>query len=95
MGNMGIKFNVSERNLNESIGKLRNAKNKNFLCPFAFDVFFTTLEMNDKVCNSNDRIELSFASYHKPSELQSKDFVFYKAHPHARFWTKSNAVGSR
>ena len=51
MGNMGIKFNVSERNLNESIGKLRNPKNRFGYVHFAFDVFFSvaTLEGLDHV----------------------------------------------
>ena len=51
MGNMGIKFNVSERNLNESIGKLRNPKNRVGYVHFAFDVFFSvaTLEGLDHV----------------------------------------------
>ena len=41
--------------------------------PQAFDVH----QMVPKVSYSSDRIEWSFASYHKPSEVQSKDGMHY------------------
>ena len=51
--------------------------------------------MSDNVCRSTNRIELSFASYRKPLELQSEDIMPYQVPAHASFRTKSIAVGSR
>ena len=46
------------------------------------------------MCYSSDRIEWSFASYHKPSEVQSKDGMIYQVPAHASLWSYSSAGGS-
>ena len=56
--------------------------------------FFVTLEMSDKVCYSIDRTEWSFASYYKPSEVQSKDVMIYQVPAHASLWSYCSAGGS-
>ena len=51
--------------------------------------------MSDNVCSSNNRIELSLASYRKPLELQSEDIMPYQVPAHARVWIYSSAGGPR